>query len=178
MTDTLHFSPALNHPELLAPPTKAAINHYANPASILVAEIDPTAAASEVLIMRYGVDPTEGANCVIIEAVRGTNTTYAAVLVQPGTRADLNGIVRMHLNARRVSFAPKDLVLEMTAMEYGSITPIGLPADWAVLIDEHITHAARVIMGSGRVQSKLCMSPQALVELTNGDILDLAKQPK
>jgi prolyl-tRNA editing enzyme YbaK/EbsC (Cys-tRNA(Pro) deacylase) len=175
MTESLHFSPALDHPDLLAAPTRAAIERAANPADILVAQIDPAAAASDSLIERYGVSPREGANCVIVQAVRGDVTRYAAILVQPGTRADLNGIVRKHLDARRVSFAPKDLTLEKTGMEYGSITPIGLPADWPVLIDAAIMHATRVIMGSGLVHSKLSMSPQTLIELTGGEVLELVK---
>jgi prolyl-tRNA editing enzyme YbaK/EbsC (Cys-tRNA(Pro) deacylase) len=175
MADTLQFAPALNHPELLAASTRTAIERATNPSDVLVAEIDPAAAAAEVLMERYGVLPTEGVNCVIIEAVRSGISTYAAVLVQPGTRADLNGIVRKHLGARRVSFAPHDLTLEMTGMEYGSITAIGLPADWPVLISAPIMLSSRIIMGSGLVKSKLSLTPRALVELTGGEVLEIAK---
>jgi prolyl-tRNA editing enzyme YbaK/EbsC (Cys-tRNA(Pro) deacylase) len=172
---SLHFTPALDRPDLLAPSTRETIERATNPADILVAEIDPAAAATDLFNQRYHFDPAAGANCVIIQATRGDTTKYAAVLVQPGTRADLNGLVRKHLDARRVSFAPHDLTLELTGMEYGSINPIGLPADWPVLIDQRVMQAERVIIGSGLVRSKLYVRPQTIAQLTGGEVLDLVK---
>ncbi len=37
-----------------------------------------------------------------------------------------------------VSVAPLEYVLEKTEMEYGSITPIGLPIEWEILVDSLI----------------------------------------
>ena len=49
-----------------------------------------------------------------------------------------------------------------TGMEYGGITPIGLPADWPVLVDAAVAAAADVVIGSGLRRSKLLV-PGALV---------------
>jgi len=62
-------------------------------------------------------------------------TSYAACVVLATTRADVNGVVRHRLGARKASFAPMDDAVRLSGMEYGGITPIGLPADWPVLID-------------------------------------------
>ena len=35
-------------------------------------------------------------------------------------------------------------------MEYGGITPIGLPDDWPVLVDAAVAAAPAVVVGSGR----------------------------
>ena len=43
------------------------------------------------------------------------------------TRADVNGLVRRRLDARKASFAPMDDAVALTGMEYGGITPLGLP---------------------------------------------------
>lgn len=51
-------------------------------------------------------------------------------------RADTNGVVRRHLDVRKISFAPMDEAVALTGTQYGSITPIGLPDDWPVLVDE------------------------------------------
>ena len=51
------------------------------------------------------------------------------------TRADVNGVVRRRLDVRKASFAPMDEAVALTGMEYGGITPIGLPKDWPVLVD-------------------------------------------
>jgi hypothetical protein len=44
---------------------------------------------------------TYSANCVIIAAKRGSDVTYAACLVTATTRADVNGLVRRHLGAKK-----------------------------------------------------------------------------
>jgi len=42
-----------------------------------------------------------------------------------------------------------DAATAASGMEYGGITPIGLPADWPILIDEAVVAADRVVIGSG-----------------------------
>jgi hypothetical protein len=42
-------------------------------------------------------------------------------------RADVNRTVRKHLDVRKISFASMDEAVSRTGMEYGGITPIGLP---------------------------------------------------
>lgn len=52
-----------------------------------------------------------------------------ACVVLATTRADVNGLVRKHVNARRASFAPMDEAVADTGMEHGGITPLGLPGE-------------------------------------------------
>ena len=51
----------------------------------------------------------------------------AACLVLASDRADVNKTVRKRLDVRKISFAAMDDAVTRTAMEYGGITPIGLP---------------------------------------------------
>jgi prolyl-tRNA editing enzyme YbaK/EbsC (Cys-tRNA(Pro) deacylase) len=76
------------------------------------------------------------------------------------------------LNARRVSLAPLDLVLQETQMEYGSITPFGLPAHWPILLDTRLANVPLIIIGSGLVKSKLSLPNQALMSLANVQIIE------
>jgi hypothetical protein len=55
-------------------------------------------------------------------ARRAEREWFAACLVLATTRADVNGIVRKHLGARKISFAPMDNAVSLTGMEYGGIT--------------------------------------------------------
>ena len=80
---------------------------------------------------------------------RAGEETYAAVLVLATDRADVNGVIRKHLGVRKISFAAQDDAVRSTGMEYGGITPIGLPADWPVLVDEAVVAAGPVVIGSG-----------------------------
>src|SRR6202050_4005788 len=155
MSEVLSFLPALSRPELLAAPVAAALRDWPGADEVLVAEIDPALADTAAFCERYGVLPTESANCVVIAGKRGANTMYAACMVLATTRADVNGLVRRHLDARKASFAPVEAVTAATDMEYGGITPAGLPADWPVLVDEAVAKTGSVVIGSGIRGSKL-----------------------
>lgn len=67
-------------------------------------------------------------------------------------------------------------LLAQTKMELGSITPIGLPREWKVMIDASVLQQATVVIGSGLLGSKLLLSPAVLQDLPNALIVDkLAK---
>jgi prolyl-tRNA editing enzyme YbaK/EbsC (Cys-tRNA(Pro) deacylase) len=141
----LSFEPALSAPSLVAPPVYAALRTLPGADQIRVAAIDPALADTAAFCERYGVPPEESANCVVIAAKRGGETTYAACVVAATTRADVNGLVRRHLGARKASFGPVDTVTALTGMEYGGITPIGLPADWPVLVDAAVDQGLQAV---------------------------------
>jgi prolyl-tRNA editing enzyme YbaK/EbsC (Cys-tRNA(Pro) deacylase) len=175
VTDVLRPEPAVGRSDLLAPPVLAALAEWRGSVpveQIEVAEIDPEVADTAQFCARYGVTPEESANCVVVAARRGGETRLAACVVLASTRADVNGLVRRHLDARKASFAPMDLAVAETGMEYGGITPIGLPAGWPVLIDTAVAVTARVIIGSGVRRSKLWLPGASLAELPGAEVLD------
>ncbi|HEY6646582.1 MAG TPA: YbaK/EbsC family protein, partial [Mycobacterium sp.] len=100
---------------------------------------------------------------------------FAACLVLATTRADVNGIVRKHLGARKISFAPMDSAVSVTGMEYGGITPVGLPADWPLLVDLNVMDQQHVIIGSGIRGSKLLAATEVLASLPNAEVLAITK---
>jgi prolyl-tRNA editing enzyme YbaK/EbsC (Cys-tRNA(Pro) deacylase) len=177
MSTTLRYQPALSRPDLLAGAVltglKAldAVNATAR-AQVLVTEIDPELADTAAFCARYGVTLEESANCVVIAARRGQDTTYAACLVAATTRADVNGLVRRHLGARKASFAPVADVTAATGMQYGGITPVGLPAGWPVLVDAAVAATGSVVIGSGIRGSKLRLPGSMLAELPGVHVLD------
>jgi prolyl-tRNA editing enzyme YbaK/EbsC (Cys-tRNA(Pro) deacylase) len=50
-------------------------------------------------------------------------------------------------------------------MEYGGITPIGLPGEWPILVDADVPAAPVVLIGSGIRGSKLLVPGGLLAEL-------------
>jgi prolyl-tRNA editing enzyme YbaK/EbsC (Cys-tRNA(Pro) deacylase) len=88
------------------------------------------------------------------------------------TRADVNGVVRRRLDARKASFAPMADAVERSGMEHGGITPIGLPASWPVLVDRAVLDRSVVVIGSGLRRSKLALPSSALAELPGVEIID------
>jgi len=173
---TLDFTPALDSPDLLAAPTAAALRSTAVAASDapLVAAIDPTLADTAAFCAHYEISMGDGANCVIVQARRGERTWYAACLVRGADRLDVNGAVRRHLGARKLSFAPMNDAVALSGMEYGGITPIGLPEDWPILVDESVAAHERFIIGSGIRGSKLLVTGALLAALPNAETLAIA----
>jgi prolyl-tRNA editing enzyme YbaK/EbsC (Cys-tRNA(Pro) deacylase) len=163
--------PAREHPELLAPPVVAALAAGHAPSAQVIA-IDPGYADTANFCAEYGFTLAESANCVVVAAKRGGATRLAACVVLATTRADVNGLVRRHLDARKASFAAMDAAVEATGMEYGGITPVGLPADWPLLVDAAVAGAARVIVGSGVRRSKLLVSGADLAKLPGAEVLE------
>jgi prolyl-tRNA editing enzyme YbaK/EbsC (Cys-tRNA(Pro) deacylase) len=88
------------------------------------------------------------------------------------TRADVNGLVKREMDVRKASFAAMDTAVELTGMEYGGITPVGLPADWPVFVDAAVAEQARVIIGSGVRRSKLTLPGAVLARLPAARVLD------
>jgi prolyl-tRNA editing enzyme YbaK/EbsC (Cys-tRNA(Pro) deacylase) len=171
MTVALVFAPALSQPHLLAAPVAAALGDLPGSDEVDVAQIDPALADTAAFCERYGISLEESANCVVIAAKRGGETSYAACMVAATTRADVNGLVRRHLDARKASFAPVDAVTAATGMEYGGITPVGLPADWPVLVDEAVAKTGSVVIGSGIRGSKLRLPGRLLAALPSAQVL-------
>jgi prolyl-tRNA editing enzyme YbaK/EbsC (Cys-tRNA(Pro) deacylase) len=166
----LTFLPARQATELVAEPVRPHLQD-----GLWVSEIDPGLADTAAFCEHYDIGLDHSANCVVVEARPADRTWYAACLVLATTRADVNGVVRKHLGARKVSFAPMDTAVSLTGMEYGGITPVGLPADWPVLVDVHVMDQQRVIIGSGIRRSKLLAAAGVLASLPAAEVMALTK---
>jgi len=172
---SLEFVSTATRPDLLAAPVAAAL---AGPscaplaAEVGVAEIDPELADTAAFCERYGVLPTQSANCVVISGRRDGELRYAACVILATTRADVNGIARRALDVRKASFAATDVAVAETAMEYGGITPIGLPASWPILIDAAVAATESVVIGSGVRRSKLALAGKALADVPGATVIE------
>ncbi|MFI6516750.1 YbaK/EbsC family protein [Spirillospora sp. NPDC050679] len=173
MVGSLDWEPAQERTELLAAPVAAAVGEVADARA---AAIDPELADTAAFCERYEVPLEASANCVIVAAKRGGEVSYAACMVLATDRADVNGAVRRHLGARKISFAPMDEATGRTGMEYGGITPVGLPAGWPVLVDEAVAAAPHVVIGSGLRRSKLLVPGKALAALPGAEVIALAQR--
>jgi prolyl-tRNA editing enzyme YbaK/EbsC (Cys-tRNA(Pro) deacylase) len=175
MLGNLSWVPAPRRPDLLARPVVAAIEAWPGGEgddAPLVAEIDPALADTAAFCERYEVPLDASANCVVIAARRAGETRLAACVVLATTRADVNNLVRRRLDARKASFASMDDAVAVTGMEYGGITPVGLPPEWPLLVDAAVVERAEVVIGSGVRRSKLCLPGAALARLPGAEVID------
>jgi prolyl-tRNA editing enzyme YbaK/EbsC (Cys-tRNA(Pro) deacylase) len=157
---------------LVAQPVTAALANWPAAEEVLVAPIDPDLADTAAFCAEYGVQLEESANCVVIAGRRGDVTRYAACVILATTRADVNSVVRRRLDARKASFAPMEDAVTLTGMEFGGITPIGLPPAWPILIDAAVLDRDVVVIGSGLRRSKLALRSRLLAELPAAEVVD------
>ncbi|MCX5380569.1 YbaK/EbsC family protein [Streptomyces sp. NBC_00091] len=140
---------------------------------IVYVDTDPAVADTAAFVERYGQELLgQSANCVVVAAKRGGETTLAACLVPSAGRADVNGAVRRRLGARKVSFAPMATAVELTGMEYGGITPLGLPADWPLLVDAAVGDMPYVLVGSGRRRGKLIAPGKLFAQIPGAEVIE------
>lgn len=153
----LDVTPAREQPDLLAPATARALATWPQGAAVGVARIDSGLADTAEFCRAYSVPLEASANCVVLAGKREGQVRMAACLVLATTRADVNGVARRWLDVRKISFAAMEEAVASTGMEYGGITPIGLPAEWPILVDPRVTEQPAVVIGSGIRASKLVL---------------------
>jgi prolyl-tRNA editing enzyme YbaK/EbsC (Cys-tRNA(Pro) deacylase) len=169
---TLTSLPATEHPELLARPVADALRAWEHASSAAVVEIDPSVADTAAMMEAFSLPMTAGANCVIVAGRRDGQERIAACVVRADTRADVNNLVKRTLDVRKSSFLSVQRAVQESAMEYGGITPIWLPAAWRVLVDSTVLEIDVAIIGSGIRRSKLLLPGKLLAELPRAEVIE------
>jgi prolyl-tRNA editing enzyme YbaK/EbsC (Cys-tRNA(Pro) deacylase) len=164
--------PASGRPDLLAEPTQKMLTLVGLLDEVGVVEIDPTLSDTAMTQQEFGLEPDSLANCVVVGGKREGIERLAACVVLATTRADINRVVKQFLDVRKASFLPMDRAVELTGMEYGGITPIGLPSGWPVLVDRRVIEARVVLIGSGVRRSKILLPGAMLARLPGVKVID------
>ena len=169
---SLESLPALDHAALLGGPVLAALAGWPHADEVAVVEIDPELADTAAMTEAYDVPLTASANCVVVSGRRDGVERVAACVVRADTRADVNNLVKRSLDVRKASFLSMDRAVEETGMEYGGITPVGLPEGWRLFVDAACLDIEVAIIGSGVRRSKLLLPGHRLGDLPGAEVLD------
>jgi prolyl-tRNA editing enzyme YbaK/EbsC (Cys-tRNA(Pro) deacylase) len=164
--------PASSDTALLAPTTAGALTSAGLLDAVGVVEIDPSVSDTATTREQFGLDAATLANCVVVAGKREGVEKIAACVVLSTTRADVNNAVKRLLDVRKASFLSMDRAVELTGMEYGGITPIGLPVEWPVYVDRRVADTDVVIIGSGVRRSKILLPGRTLGELPGAQVVD------
>ena len=165
----LELLPAAEHPELLPEAVLRAL-----PEGAWSLAIDPDVADTAALVEAAGVPLDGSANCVVVGGRRDGAERIAACVVLASTRADVNGAVKKALDVRKASFLPQERAVAESGMEFGGITPVGLPAGWRILVDSAVAASDWVLIGSGVRRSKLVVRGADLAALPGAEVADIA----
>ena len=163
---------APENPHLLGDSVAAMLGEWPQAAHVAVVEIDPELADTAAMTEAYDVPLTASANCVVVAGRRDGQERVAACVVRADTRADVNNLVKRTLDVRKASFLSMDRAVEESGMEYGGITPLGLPAHWRVLVDARVVDIDVAIVGSGVRRSKLLLPGRLLAELPGAEVVE------
>ncbi len=174
MTGRLVTVPAAERLDLVATPVAAALTRLPR---AMIAEIDPDLADTAAFVDAYDVPLDISANCVVVTGRRGDVQRHAACVVLATTRADVNGLVRKRLDTRKASFASMDFAVAASGMEYGGITPIGLPLEWPLLVDAAVVATPVVVVGSGVRRSKIVLPGADLMLLPGAEVVEALGSP-
>jgi prolyl-tRNA editing enzyme YbaK/EbsC (Cys-tRNA(Pro) deacylase) len=137
-----------------------------------VAPFDPDLADPAAFGAAYGGPRAAWANGVVVAGMRAGEPRWAATVILATTRADVNGALRRRLDVRKLSFAPMAEAVERTGMEYGGITPIGLPVDWPILVDAAVVAAGPVVIGAGIRGAKIVLDGALLADLPGAEVIE------
>jgi prolyl-tRNA editing enzyme YbaK/EbsC (Cys-tRNA(Pro) deacylase) len=168
----LHAEPVSEHLDLVAPPVLAALTELGWLEEVAVVEIDPGVSDTAATQAAFELDPVTLANCVIVGGARAGEERIAACVALATTRVDVNRVVRKRLDVRSASFLAMDRAVEESGMEYGAITPVGIPAGWSLFVDVRVTEQPVVITGSGIRGSKLLWPGRLVGELPGAEIVE------
>lgn len=179
----LDWQPALDRPDLVAPSTHAALVAWAERVPdvvelVLVAASDPGLADTAAYIAAYHVPIEASVNCVVIAGSREGQTRVGAAAIRADTRADVNRVMRGLLDVRKCSFMPMDAAVAGSGMEFGGITPLGLPSAWPVYVDARVRDVPTALIGSGIRGSKLILPGGLLCQAPGASVVEgLATDP-
>ncbi len=166
---TPHVVPA----ERLAAHLPACVLAALPPAGVTVFAVADEASDTAAFSARYGFDLEDCANTIVLRYRRDGVERHAGVVSLGARRLDVNGAVKAHLGARKVSFADREAATALTGMAFGGITAFGLPMGWRILVDEAVMTRGEVVMGAGVRPVKLLLPPRLLASLPGVEVAAL-----
>ncbi len=131
---------------------------------------DPGLADTTAFCEAYGFTAGETCNA-IIAAGKATPTKYACCVVLANCKVDVNKKVCELLEVKKCSFASGDQTLEVSGMQIGGVTPVGLP-DMPIYIDSAVLQNRRVVLGGGNRSSKLLVDPADLRKIPSVQVIE------
>ena len=120
----------------------------------------------------YGYKIEDSCNAILIKSKK-PEEFYTLFCVLGSTRLDVNHKAKSLMGARKVSFASKEEAEEVTNQIYGGISPLGLVQEIKIFIDKEVLTREKIFIGAGNRVSKFFLTPESLVELTQGRVEEL-----
>lgn len=132
---------------------------------------DPDFADTAAFCEKYGVDPWDSANTILVSSRRPAGKSCACIVLAP-TRLDVNHKVCELLDVRKASFASGEDTMAKTGMMIGGVTPFALPPDLPIYIDARVMEREFVVAGGGSRSVKVRVQPAAFARLPGATVVE------
>jgi prolyl-tRNA editing enzyme YbaK/EbsC (Cys-tRNA(Pro) deacylase) len=129
-----------------------------------VIEIDPEFSDTAAFCEQYGFALEQTCNTILVASRKGPKK-QAACVVLAHTRLDVNKRVKHLLGVQKASFASAEEMTGMTGMQVGGLTPLALPSELPLYVDERVMRPRWIILGGGGRSIKIKVAPAILREL-------------
>jgi prolyl-tRNA editing enzyme YbaK/EbsC (Cys-tRNA(Pro) deacylase) len=147
---------------LLHPAVSDAVERYGIVAEVLACK--PEWADTAEFCANYSIPHDEACNTILV-ALKKEPRQYVCCLVRADSKLDVNHRVSKEAAFKRLSFAGASETAQISGMEIGGVTLIGLPEEIPILIDTLVMEKQSVIVGGGNRTSKLRLDPSELLKL-------------
>lgn len=158
-----------NNTQILHPRVSNALSKYGIQTDVL--ECDPQLADTAAFCEHYGFTADETCNAILVIA-KSTPPKYACCVVLAKSKVDVNKKVSELLQVKRLSFAAGEQTKELTGMEIGGVTPVGLPDDMPIFLDAALFNNEKVVLGGGNRSSKLVINPAELRKIPTVQVIE------
>lgn len=155
--------------DLLHPKVSEAIKKYGINAEAMAC--DPSLADTASFLEHYGFTADNTCNA-ILGIGKSNPPKYACCVVLANSKVDINKKFSELIQVKRVSFASGEQTLELTGMEIGGVTAVGLPYDMPIFIDAEVMRVPQVVLGGGNRSSKLLIDPHELKKIPQVQIIE------
>ena len=136
-----------------------------------ILDCDPDLADTAVFCEHYNIPLSVSAN-VIVAAGKSDPRQYVACVLLATTRLDVNKSVRKRMGVKKCSFASAEETRDLTGMEIGGVTAVGLPDSLPLWVDSRVMLPNYVILGGGSRSIKIKVSPQIFRSTPNTTIIE------
>ena len=126
---------------------------------------------SEESAQARGVDLSIGGKALVLKI----DDSYKLCVLSAAKKLD-SAALRKHFGAKKLRFADKNELMELTGLVPGSVPPFGRPfIDLELIIDSSIVKNQKIAFNAGSLTDSIIMSVQDYLKVANPAILDFSK---
>lgn len=126
---------------------------------------------SEAAALARGVDLALGGKALVLKI----DDQFKLCVLSAAKKLD-SGALKKHFGAKRLRFADRDELMELTGLVPGSVPPFGRPLlDLELLVDNSILQNSRIAFNAGSLTDSIIMQVKDYLKVSNPVILKFSK---